>query len=664
MRDEYLHVGGACLMLSVVVYGRNDNHGYNLHKRAAISLNCIAEVLTAPGDEIIFVDYNTPDDLPTFPESIQDTLTGRAKKLVRILRVRPSQHERFRRKTEIVAFEPVARNVGVRRSNPDNRWILSTNTDMIFVPRRGTSLSEIITLLPDAYYHLARFELPEPLWESLDRQNPAAMIDAVRAWGEEFHLNDIAFCPPDFPQIKYDAPGDFQLVLRSDLWRVHGFDESMLLSFHVDSNLAVRLALLPRPIGDIIDQLYGYHCDHTRQLTPAHRYDSQANDPQKFLADVSSPEVAEQAQIWGLADENVEEVTVDGTSRLFLASLRGAITQPLAEPTQFEYYGGVDERTDYTVEHVLPFLAGTFSSYSRDVTLGWFGAKRALLEKFAEFWRVMGFTKHIMVFEEATWLGPGLPPNCTWASLEALNERCQAFTFDFGIAEPDARGVHHYDDIIAAVAAAFQRIIARERLRVVHDRTAPRPIIGVNTLIDHRVRLMFDEDVAAAKAPPSTRVRVGWVTHARDCMPRLIVGEAGIRAPASTRVRNPAIHAKAGVAGTLSYGPYFTVLPGGYEVTYDFQIERAAPGSRFRIDVATLRGKRILAEQHIKPYAHMRNNQSRHERKHVPLTCVLPFDVTTDDTKGDEESVEFRVWSPGTISFSLVALTLRHSVPP
>ena len=49
-------------MLSVVLYGRNDSHGYNLHKRAAISLNAIAELLTDPDDEILFVDYNTPDE--------------------------------------------------------------------------------------------------------------------------------------------------------------------------------------------------------------------------------------------------------------------------------------------------------------------------------------------------------------------------------------------------------------------------------------------------------------------------------------------------------------------------------------------------------------------------------------------------------------------------
>jgi hypothetical protein len=54
-------------MISVVLYGRNDQHGYNLHKRAALGLNCLAEVLDNADDEIIFVDYNTPDDIPTFP---------------------------------------------------------------------------------------------------------------------------------------------------------------------------------------------------------------------------------------------------------------------------------------------------------------------------------------------------------------------------------------------------------------------------------------------------------------------------------------------------------------------------------------------------------------------------------------------------------------------
>ena len=125
-------------MISVILYGRNDSHGYNLPKRAAISLNCIAEVLSDPDDEILFVDYNTSDDLPTFIEAIYDTLTPKAKSRLRVLRVRPQLHARLVERTHLAALEPHSRNIAIRRSNPRNRWLLFTNTDMIFLPRGGS----------------------------------------------------------------------------------------------------------------------------------------------------------------------------------------------------------------------------------------------------------------------------------------------------------------------------------------------------------------------------------------------------------------------------------------------------------------------------------------------------------------------------------------------
>src|SRR5689334_19842933 len=213
-------------MISVILYGRNDNYGYNLHKRAALSFNCIAEILDDADDEILFVDYNTPDDYPTFPEAIQDTLTDRARGLLRILRVRPSVHARFKSKSHLVALEPVARNIAVRRSNPNNRWILSTNTDMIFVPQRKKSLDDIVAALPDGFYHAPRIEIPETLWEGLDRQKSQETIATIREWGRTLHLNEIVL---GSKIIRYDGPGDFQLMMRSDLFKFHAFDERMLL---------------------------------------------------------------------------------------------------------------------------------------------------------------------------------------------------------------------------------------------------------------------------------------------------------------------------------------------------------------------------------------------------------------------------------------------------
>src|ERR1700722_2754983 len=170
-------------MLSMVLYGRNDNYGYNLHKRAALSFNCMAEVLEQDDDEIVFVDYNTPNDFPTFPEAIQDTLTKKARQRLRVLRVRPHIHQRFSAKTRLVALEPISRNVAIRRSNPDNRWLLSTNTDMIFVPQRAGSLNEIVADLPRGFYHAPRIEIPETLWENLDRAKARDAVETVRDWG-------------------------------------------------------------------------------------------------------------------------------------------------------------------------------------------------------------------------------------------------------------------------------------------------------------------------------------------------------------------------------------------------------------------------------------------------------------------------------------------------
>ena len=263
-------------MISIVVYGRNDNHGYNLHKRAALSLNCMAEVLTDSSDEILFVDYNTPDDFPTFPEAIQDTLTKRVREMLRILRVRPRIHERYKSKTPLPVLEPIARNVAVRRSSPSNRWILSTNTDIIFCPRDANTLSEIARGLAPGFYHAPRLEVPEMLWESFDRQAPNDIIGTVRDWGSTLHLNEIVLGLKFF---RYDGPGDFQLLLRSDLFENQGFHEGMLLGWHVDANIAKRMYVKYGMVGDLADKVYGYHCDHTRQVTPLHSY---ARNPKRL----------------------------------------------------------------------------------------------------------------------------------------------------------------------------------------------------------------------------------------------------------------------------------------------------------------------------------------------------------------------------------------------
>jgi hypothetical protein len=344
-------------MISAILYGRNDNFGYNLHKRAALSFNCIAEVLDER-DEIIFVDYNTPDDFPTFPEAIQDTLTKRARELLRVFRVRPFIHDRFKSKTPLLALEPIARNVAVRRSRPSNRWILSTNTDMIFILQRVGSLTDIARDLPKGFYHAPRIELPETLWESLDRQRPREIIDAIRDWGWTLHLNEIVF---GSDVIRYDGPGDFQLLEREDLIKYHGFNEEMLLGWHVDSNIAKRMGLVYGKVGDLGNEVYGYHCDHTRQVTAAHSHVRTENDWRRFVDEVEAPAIPDQANTWGCANDEIEEIYLKtNPAQVYVKALRETIGNPLTKP-RFAHYVGSTYETYILYRRPLPWLRLTCS---------------------------------------------------------------------------------------------------------------------------------------------------------------------------------------------------------------------------------------------------------------------------------------------------------------
>jgi hypothetical protein len=361
-------------VISLILYGRNDAHGYNLHRRAALSLNCLAEVLTHPDDEIVFVDYNTPDELPTFVEAIADTLTSRCLERVRVLRVRASvHHERYSSRTHLSVVEPVARNAAVRRTNPANRWLLSTNTDMVLVPPPAESLSDVCAGLPDAFYGLARFELPEWLWETLPRMRPDHSISELRHLGPRLRLDERT---PSLEWIRFDAPGDFQLCLRDDLFAIDGFDEEMLLGWHVDSNLARRLALHRGSI-ETIERLAGYHCNHSRTPTVYHGT-VVANDWDRFFFDVEHATLPSQRGSWGLVDVPVEEIATAWFGGIALASsLVTAI--PPREPehvatTDVDWAFGLT----YDSGHVVPFVADSIAVSPSGGTVGYLGANPML----------------------------------------------------------------------------------------------------------------------------------------------------------------------------------------------------------------------------------------------------------------------------------------------
>jgi len=312
----------------------------------------MAEVLTGADDEILFVDYHTPHGMPTLPEAIEDTLTDRAIDLMRVLRVTPEMHmAAVGDRSRLPISEPHARNTAIRRAKPGN-WVLSTNTDMVFVPRGEKSLTDLVAELDGDAYCLPRFEIPEWLWESVPRDNPRRMIELLREWGERVGLDEVTL---GHDWILYDAPGDFQLVRRELMEEVHGFDEAMIHGWHVDSNLWKRIYNRTGHIGTLYPEIAGYHTNHNRTLTRLMQAHSSGNDLGHFVYEVEHSSLPAQADTWGFAGIDVTEVPLGRANPLplLMASAVRAAGQggPLITSDTREQMSVLE----YDARHILPF---------------------------------------------------------------------------------------------------------------------------------------------------------------------------------------------------------------------------------------------------------------------------------------------------------------------
>ena len=475
-------------MISVIIYGRNDSYGYNLHKRAAISLNCISEILTDQDDEIIFVDYNTPDDFPTFPEAIFDTLTEKTINKLRILRVRPDDHENmFRGKTHLKTLEPVARNVAIRRSNKNNKWILSTNTDMIFVPRNKNSLTDTVSDIPEGIYCTARFEIPESIWETYNRLDPKSIIEKTKINGEELHLNEVI---NSHEWILYDGPGDFQLIQRKDLFEINGFDEDMLLGWHVDSNISKRLYLKYGYIRDALPLVFGYHCDHTRQITPMHKHKSPQNDLNKFVYNVNKIKATHQSKTWGMPNSDIEEISLKSKSIYkFRKILKEVIDKPQKELTNSYYLQSYFNKVKFTPQHVLPFLVDLYSSMKKDIRILWVGEKNELFYLFSEALNKLNFLHKIEIF---------IPKE-----LKNGFKHIDSFIFHF------AFPISNPNEIDYKLIKNYVKIIKLES-KWIRNQNKPRRFVIINSL-HNNYEPYINLTLKAAKTPFSTRIRHGFI---------------------------------------------------------------------------------------------------------------------------------------------------------
>jgi hypothetical protein len=526
-------------MISIVVDGRNDSHGQNSHKRVALSLNCLASVLTEQEDEILFVDFNSVDDVPTFPEAIEDLLTDHTKRRLRILRVPSSEHRRLALPGSGNLLDVIARNVGLRRSNPANRWILSTTTDIVVVPHRTDhSLTETCRGLPDGFYALPRFEVPAFLWESVDRHDPEAIRTAFRIWGERFHLHEAVM---GVPEVVFDACGDFQLFLRSDAFAIGGFDERMIAGWqHSDASLQRRLGLLRGGISSFTQHAYAYHCDHMRQAATVHRGVRLENDWDLFVEEIRQPELGFQLSDWGLPEGPVEEIRLPNPRRQSLISGLEAVLPPAnPEFTVASRDHPSFDQAGVPVPHVLPFLADHLAVLPPASVVLFVGANAAMLRALIQLVdRVAGGLSFLVDSEPLSaslrrefYARPGV---------RLLNEdqntaHVALCIFDFSLdlegdsSEVTLRNLPAADkESVERIKARFLEETRRERLRSGDPASPRRKFVAINA-VHTSIETLVEHELEAARAPFSTRLRHGFVRglHPPDHSVEQLLSELG-----------------------------------------------------------------------------------------------------------------------------------------
>jgi hypothetical protein len=475
-------------MISVIVYGRNDSHGYNLHRRASISLNAISEVLDCENDEILFVDYNSPDDFPTFPEAISDTLTDKAKNLIKIFRIRPTVHAKiYGNKTHLVAIEPLARNVALRRSNPENRWILSTNTDMIFLPKGSSSLSEAVKNLPDGYYVAPRFELPETMWESFSRMDAKGNLMCVATLSKSMHLEEITLSDLTL----YDAPGDFQLMTRDALFEINGFDERMIHGWHVDSNISKRLEMFYGQISDGAAIVDSYHCDHTRQVTTAHKANAKSNSWQRFVTGLDQSDIVYPDNDWGLNSLKLESVSLE---QPFGSDFCKITSDVLAEAQDGYYFSS----QTVSPKHILPYLFDLFCFTPKNANIVWIGFEDEMLNYFATCLNKVGYIGNLTTFDVTK------PLNFDDVNDKILSSHSTVINYGVTVGQAH-KNRHEFFKIFAGFAEA--------KVKALYVKSMPR-FVTINAHGDHfcgtPLFKVTNHFIMAIQSPFNTRVKYGY----------------------------------------------------------------------------------------------------------------------------------------------------------
>ena len=235
--------------LSIVLTGRNDEHGSDFRARFFRTIRFNARQLAARGisHELVFVEWAPLPDRPRLFDLIAEAVPELDRRALRWIVVDARYQEALSQNPRLQYLEFLAKNVGIRRASGE--YVLTTNCDVIFsrhvldTIERGALEARTIyrARRDDLRAELAPAEIEWPLLE-----DPASL---------EYVTN--ALKPPLFA----GATGDFLLLDRESYHELGGFNEVYRVAkIAIDRNFLVKALSAGLQIVDIGGPVY--HVNH------------------------------------------------------------------------------------------------------------------------------------------------------------------------------------------------------------------------------------------------------------------------------------------------------------------------------------------------------------------------------------------------------------------
>lgn len=302
---------------------RNDNYGGNLLPRMKNSLDSLKTSFSTDDVEIILVDWNPPDNEPSFKESL---ILEKSELDVRVIQVSNEIHQTIENSDKLPIFEYLAKNVGIRRAK--GKFVLSTNPDIVFSVEL-TNYLKTMDLRNECFYRIDRYDLSDEIPTSFSytnkinfsKQNVSRInkkdVIHYKKFGERVNhllynlrhpkrtLYNLSHMYKKTNQIEsaYDlytrASGDFLLMSKNNWYKIKGYPELNTYS-HLDGYgcaLAVSIGLEQVILND---PYRIYHQTHEIDVEgrPKTSYHNYREDVKKMIE--SKKPIIYNEDTWGL----------------------------------------------------------------------------------------------------------------------------------------------------------------------------------------------------------------------------------------------------------------------------------------------------------------------------------------------------------------------------